>query len=78
MVGNAALATSGITVQATFSLDDDEDDPVDDVLAVSLDFLSALSVLPAESVEVDDESPLLDSLALAAVADELPFLLSVR
>jgi hypothetical protein len=72
------LATSGITVQATFSLEDDEDDPVDEALTVSLDFFSVLSALLAESVEVDDESPRLDSLGFAGVAEELPFLLSVR
>jgi hypothetical protein len=65
--------------QATFSLGDDEDDdPVDEALAVSLDFFSALSALPAESVELDDESLPAGSLALAGVAEELPFLLSVR
>jgi hypothetical protein len=67
-----------MTVQATFSLEDDEDDPVDEALTVSLDFFSDLSALLAESVEAG-ESPLpLDSLALAGVAEELPFLLSVR
>jgi hypothetical protein len=72
-----------MTVQATFSLEDedDEDEAADEALTLSLDFLSAFSALPALSalsVEADPESLVPDSLALTAVADELPSRLSVR
>jgi hypothetical protein len=76
----ATLATSGITVQATFSLEDDEDDPVDDAvddaLTVSADFFSDLSDFSVE--EPLPESLVLDSVAFAGVAEELPLRLSVR
>jgi hypothetical protein len=77
------LATSAMTGQATFSLDEDE---VDGVLAVSAGFFAAgLSAdrVPFEldSLEVDVAEPAsLDDLSLAATsAGTVPFfLLSVR
>jgi hypothetical protein len=73
-------ATSAIVVQATFSLDD-EDDELDEVLTVSPDFFSA--GLSPEEPPFEPESPLLAdetpfSLALAAGAAAAPLRLSVR
>jgi hypothetical protein len=65
-----------MTDQATFSLDDDEDDdPEDEALTVSVDFFSA----EEPSLELEAESPVpFDSLAFAGVAGALPLRLSVR
>jgi hypothetical protein len=62
--------------QATFSLDEDEDDPDEaaDTAALSLDFWSAgLS----EAVLLAEEDSL-DCLSFAAAGELDPFLLSVR
>jgi hypothetical protein len=70
------LATSAITVQATFSLEEVEEEDDDEVTdAVSPDFFSA-----GLSVETDELSFEEDSLApvLAAGATEDPLRLSVR
>jgi hypothetical protein len=81
------LAKSGMVVQATFSLEDDEDDPDDDVLTVSPDFFSDFSdfsdAVPLEEGLVEEDSLVLVaeppfSLALAAVAAAELLRLSVR
>ena len=74
------LATSAIVVQATFSLDDEEDE-LDAALTVSPDFFSA--GLSAEELPFEPDSLVLvelpSSLDLAAVAAaEEPLRLSVR
>jgi hypothetical protein len=69
-----------MTIQATFSLEDDDpaDDAVDEVLTVSVDFFSAFSVFVFSVEEPLLESLVLDSVAFAGVAEELPLRLSVR
>jgi hypothetical protein len=72
--------------QATFSLEDDEDDPDDDVLTVSPDFFSDSDfpdAVPLEEGLVEEDSLVLVaeppfSLALAAVAAAVLLRLSVR
>jgi hypothetical protein len=70
------LATSAIVVQATFSLDDEEDE-LDEALTVSPDFFS--TGLSAEELPFEPASLVLDELPFSlALAAEEPLRLSVR
>jgi len=73
------LAKSGMVVQATFSLEDDEDDlDDDDALTVSLDFFSDFSdfsdAVPLEEALLEEALPEEGSLAAGV---EPPFSLAL-